>query len=147
MISFDHVITIDWMTKSCTSFLDQRTQSNVICQGGFSRALRRLFAGIDLRSHWLIWNSVSASSLVCTSVESMGKWKWAVFLVNLSSHYHIYTVKHLLTRRVERLLWKSGRDHCPWMWNCWLLVSVRGSKRRLLKLSNSLEPEKPFVKN
>ena len=35
--------------------------------------------------------------------------KWAVFLFNFSSAYHIYISKYLVTSRGN----KSGRDHCP----------------------------------
>ena len=58
-----------------------------------------------------------------------GNRKLAVFLLNLSSFYHIHIVKYLSL--VETISLKSWKAALPWHAKCSLPVPVRGSKTSL----------------
>ena len=54
VISFDHVIAIDWMTKSCTTFLTNEDRQIRFARTGFPALYAVFLQALTLRSHWLI---------------------------------------------------------------------------------------------
>ena len=125
-----------WRYRACTARRLSLERNTVIDSSGESYLTMRLQTGFRFPS---IAQKLKGSLRTRRFWATDYHWKWAVFLFNLSWHYHIYIIKsHNRFLQIEASsfkIWERQEDKHPGMRNVHFRLHSAAQKRRLLTVS------------